>query len=180
MVRAVAFLIALSISANAFAQGSVRVLRVWNISWKAVSTQSGQVTRVPVFVFSEPPPPSPGGRYTAPPEISLVIRLEDRLREAERTNDAATIERILSDRFFATDANGVGRDKAATMASLDGTEPAPVPSNNLTARATDNAVVLTGEETGGTPDRAFYTHVYVRESSGEWTLLSSTLVRLGR
>jgi predicted TIM-barrel enzyme len=50
----------------------------------------------------------------------------------------------------------------------------------MSARPADNAVILTGVQTGGAPDRRVFTHVYLRESSGAWKLLSSTTVAAAR
>ena len=77
---------------------------------------------------------------------------------------------------FATDADGTGRDKAAMLQLVGQRPPGFLSSGSTTARAVDNAVVLTGEETAGAAERRLFTHVYVRERSGEWKLLSSTTV----
>jgi hypothetical protein len=176
MARLVAFLVALSLPSSVLAQDAVTVVRVWDVTWQTASTSDGSVIRVPVLRWAESQPPRTGSRYTAPPEIDAVVRVEDRLRTAQRAQDARTVTEILSEQYFETDVNGVGRDKAATIRLLSQTASASAASGTMTARAAENAVVLTGEETGGTPDRRLFTHVYVRGSGHAWKLLSSTTV----
>ena len=176
MFRAGSFLVALSFSSIALAQTSAQVVRVWDVTWRSVETRDGTAARVPVLRWAETEPPKTGQRYTPPPNLVEVVRLEERLRVAQRAKDGATIQQILSDQFFETDVNSVGRDKTAAMQFLALPEMLSFTTDNMTARATDNAVVLIGEETSGPTDRRRFTHVYVREPAGEWKLLSSTTV----
>jgi hypothetical protein len=180
MVRAVVFLVALLVSPLAFAQNDVTIVRTWDVTWKDARSVDGTVTRVPVYVRHESVPRTSGVRVTAPSELDAVVRLEDRLRAAERAHGTAAVAQILSNQFFATDVDGTGRDKAAMLELVRQPALGSVSFGAMTARAVDNAVVLTGEETAGVAERRLFTHVYVRESSGEWKLLSSTTVATRR
>jgi len=176
MFRGGSFLIALSISSIAWAQSSTQVVRVWDVTWRNAQTYDGTVTRVPVLRWAETEPPKTGSRYAPPPNLVDVVRLEERLRIAQRAKDGATIQQILSDQFFETDVNGAARDKSTAIQFLSRPEAPSFTADSLTARATDNAVVLIGEEADGARERRRFTHVYVREPAGEWKLLSSTLL----
>ena len=180
MVRVLALIVALSASSLAFAQPAVRTTRVWNVAWRDVAAPNGTVTRVPVFYWAESETPKAGERYSAPREIETVVYLEDQLRTAQRANDAAALDRILSEQFFETDVDGLGRNKGAILQLARRGESSSTSLSSMTARASDNAVVLAGEEEGGTPQRRLFTHVYVRESDGAWKLLSSTTVASAR
>jgi hypothetical protein len=171
---------ALSVSA-ALAQAPLRTPRIWNVTWRDISGTDGRTTRVPVLAWGESTPPVPGERYAAPTEIEAVIRLEDRLRQARAAQDVVTLEPILSQQFLETDVDGTSRDRASTIESIRGKPAAAVIPSFLQVRAADNAVIVSGEETGGTAEsRRIVTHVYVRGVAGDWQLVSSTLVRFAR
>ena len=184
MLRVPLILVFMATSTSAaLAQAPLRTPRVWNVTWRDASDAAGRTTRVPVFSWAEPLPPSPGTRYTAPAEIEPIVRLEDRVRQARSTQDVAALEPVLSEQFLETDADGVSRDKAATIAALRRAPASGRMANRLQVRVADNAVLLSGEETDGADEgtnRKTFTHVYVRDAAGEWKLVSSTTVRVAR
>ena len=180
MVRMVGVLVALLLPSLAFAQPALRTVRTWHVAWRSVLASDGSASRVPVLSWAEPEAPATGERYTAPPEIVTVVLLDDRLRTAARAHDTAEIDRILSAQFSETDVNGAERDKRATLQLVERGDAAESTLDMMTARAAANAVVLTGEETDGTQARRRFTRVYVRDSGGDWKLLSSATVPAGR
>jgi ketosteroid isomerase-like protein len=180
MVRLMVVLVVLLVSSIASAQPAVRTIRTWHVDWRSATQADGSVTQMPVLRWAEPDGPPPGERYAAPVEIEAVVRLDDRLRAAERTKDAARLDRMLSEQFSQTDVNGVERDKRATLQFLFQSDASTWMLGRMTARADNNAVVLTGEETDGSSARRHFTRVFVRDAAGQWKLLSSTTVVAGR
>jgi hypothetical protein len=93
--------------------------------------------------------------------------------------DAPSIlERILSDDFYEWWPDGMGRNKQRTIQATRDTPPARIDPVRMTARLGANTVVVTGEEASISTDgtvRRFFTRVYVRDTTGEFKLVSSAL-----
>ncbi len=54
-----------------------------------------------------------GAAYARRPTNSMIAQLEEQWRQAQRTNDAATIDRLLSDDYIGISAQGMVSTKAA-------------------------------------------------------------------
>src|SRR5262245_7131376 len=176
MTRVLALTLAtMTVSSLSVAQ-ELRVGRTWTIAWRSVYDSQGRVQQVPIFALLDSIDRSRSGvRYTSPPQLAIAARLAGRFRQARRAGNADAAAQVLSDQFYDVGVDGTGRTKAALLASLAGSKLDTLSTGPLTARVSDNAVSIAGQETqvaGSRTERALFTHVYVRESRDEWRLLS--------
>lgn len=156
-------------------------LSAWHVSWQDITDLQGRVIHVPVLVRRDSHPPTDHVRYAAPPQLGIVVKLDDTLRQARLAGDATTFDQILSDDFFEVDQDGHERTKAEMVASLRESKVESLTTTHLTAVAADNAVSITGQQeqvTAAKTVRVIFTHVYVREAGNRWKLLSSALTKM--
>jgi hypothetical protein len=149
--------------------------RVWQISWVDASDSVGRTTHVPVFRRDENSAPMTEGRVAVPADISTVVRIDDEFRHAAAPT---TLERILSDDFYESLPDGTGRNKQRTIQVTRDTTAPRLDPVRMTVRLAANAVVVTGEETSVSTEgaaRRFFTRVYVRDTTGDFKLVSSAL-----
>ena len=114
-----------------------------------------------------------------------VIALEERWVEAENKHDAATLERILDDKFLATFGARAPRDKATFIQHITAGAADPTQSQTLTERTVivdgDTAVSIGTDTISGTANGAAYsaayryTVTYIRRN-GRWRALAEHMV----
>jgi ketosteroid isomerase-like protein len=129
----------------------------------------------------------PKNSKTPPPADAKqqVLDLEDEWVAAEHNRDAATLRRILDDKFVASFGAGKPIDKEAFLKEIASTDVDPTESQSLTDRRVildqDTAVVVGTDTERGTRKSAAYTVVgrytatYIRRN-GHWIALAEHLV----
>ncbi len=156
------------------------VIRTWNVRWVDASDSSGNHSTVPVLQWAGELSPKLHVKYSAPPEISVIASLDEKLRLARLSNDTEVLDRLLSEDFVETDQNGNSRNKPELIAQARSFRIRSLETNRATIRSSDQAVTIVGEQTevnaSGT-DRLLFTRVYVHAPSKEWRLLTSTQFR---
>jgi len=93
-----------------------------------------------------------------------VLELEEKWVEAENKHDAATLEKILDDKFLATFGARAPRDKATFIQHITAGEVDPTQSQTMTERTVivdgDTAVVIGTDTISGTAKGAAYSAAY--------------------
>ena len=108
---------------------------------------------------------------------SEIRRLEDQWRRAQKANDAAAFEALLSPDLTFIGTSGTLRDRAGFMASRADSKLPRAESyeySELRVRVFGDAAVVTGREatTGaGVAFQGRFTHVWVRQGGG-WRLVA--------
>jgi len=115
-----------------------------------------------------------------------VLELEDKWVEAENKHDAATLERILDDKFLASSGVNKPRDKETFIKQITSGEVDPTLSQTLTDRTVivdgDTAVVIGTDTVRGTANGSAYTAAYrytvtYIHRKGRWVALAEHLVK---
>ena len=114
-----------------------------------------------------------------------VLELEDKWVEAENKHDAATLERILDDKFLATFGARAPRDKATFIQHITEGAADPTQSQRLTERTVivdgDTAVSIGTDTISGTANGAAYSAAYrytvtYIHRNGRWRALAEHMV----
>jgi len=114
-----------------------------------------------------------------------VAELESQWFEAQRTNDAATIDRLLSDDYIGINAQGMVSTKAQTLARIQTRQVVinklDVEDQKITIHG-DTAVVTSEVEVDATNSstqpathvhsKLRYTRIYLRYPSGTWRIVN--------
>jgi len=114
-----------------------------------------------------------------------IAELESQWFEAQRTNDATTIDRLLSDDYIGINAQGMVSTKAQTLARLQARQivinKLDVQEQKITIHG-DTAVVTSEVEVDATNNstqpatpvhsRLRYTRIYLRYPSGIWRIVN--------
>lgn len=121
----------------------------------------------------------------------VIAQLEDAWFQAQRTNDAATIEKLLSDDYIGINAQGLVATKAQSVARMQTRQ---IVINQLTVQDQkisihgDTAVVTSRVEVDATNNatqppmhthnRSRYTRVYLHYPSGAWRIVNFEATRI--
>ncbi len=121
----------------------------------------------------------------------VIAQLEDEWFQAQRTNDAATIDKLLSDDYIGISAQGMVSTKAQSVARMQTRQ---VVINQLTVQDQkisihgDTAVVTSQVEIDATNNatqppththnRSRYTRVYLHYPSGTWRIVNFEATRI--
>jgi len=180
MFRSLVTLLALLAMAGTGLRAQSEVIRAWHVSWVGASDWAGNHSTMPVLRWAGDSAPKAGIKYSAPPEISVVASLDEKLRRARLSNDSDALATLLSEDFVETDQNGNSRNKAELIRRVGTFTISSLETNRATIRFSDQAVTIVGEQTevnsAGT-DRLLFTRVYVQGPAKEWRLLTSTQFR---
>ncbi len=140
---------------------------------------------VAASAFATEPPPT--GVPSAAEARQQVLALGTEWVAAEVKHDAATLQRILDDKFVASFGGGKPYDKAAFIKAITGSPPDPTASQTLTDETVivdgDTAVVVGTDTARGTENGvlttevARYTVTYVRRN-GRWLVLAEHMAQV--
>ena len=177
MFHLVAVVFGLAAAGSGAFQAQIETIRSWNLSWVDVADAVGNQRTVPMLSWAGGQPPANHIKYAAPREISVVAMLDFGFRTAKLSNDTAALARMLSLDFVEIDQDGNSLSRADLIEKARTSKISSLRVNRATARFSDTAVTIVGEETEVNPsgfNRLLFTRVYVQEPSKEWTLLAST------
>lgn len=120
-------------------------------------------------------------------EQQQIEHLEDQVRQALLTGDAATLEKLLADDFLGISANGTLSDKQQYLRRIGKREHQfsriDVVDRKFRIQTSSAIVVTTAEVLGkldATPVSGIfrYTRVYSREANGDWRLRNFEATRV--
>jgi hypothetical protein len=161
-------------------QAQSEVIRAWNVSWVSASDWAGNRSTLPVLGWAGDSAPKAGIKYSAPPEISVVASLDEKLRMARLSNNTEALAGLLSEDFVETDQNASSRNKVELIERVRTFRINSLETIRATIRSSGQAVTIVGEQTEVNPsgtDRMVFTRLYVQAPSKEWRLLASTQFR---
>ena len=104
-------------------------------------------------------------------EHAAVMKVDEEFRLAKMHNDTSTLERIVSDHYYATNQNRNSRNKEQLIELFRTFPVSPLTTDEFHIRIVDGTAFVTGFQTES-GDRMAFMRAYVKNGDA-WQLISS-------